>query len=75
LRNAEMLLEEHDEWFRAHPRAKAFRLKRMGLSALRVDDRRLARRCFAGSLRLHPEARTAWHALRTLAPHRSAKRV
>jgi glycosyltransferase involved in cell wall biosynthesis len=72
LRNAEMLLEEHDEWFKRHPRAKAFRLKRMGLSALRVNDRRLARRCFAGSMRLHPEAKTAWHALRTLAPRRSS---
>jgi hypothetical protein len=46
-------------------------LKRMGLSAMRVNDRRLARRCFADSLRLRPEARTAWHALRTLAPQRS----
>jgi glycosyltransferase involved in cell wall biosynthesis len=75
LNNAEMLLEQYDEWFRTHPRAKAFRLKRMGLSALRVDDRRLARRCFTGSLRLRPEPRTAWHALRTLTPHRSTARA
>ncbi|MDQ1520746.1 MAG: hypothetical protein QOI55_1819 [Actinomycetota bacterium] len=68
LRDAEMLLAEHDEWFSRHSRAKAFRLKRMGLSALRVNDRRLARRCFARSLRLDPKARTAWHALRTLVP-------
>lgn len=70
LRNAEMLLEQHGEWFEQHPRAKAFRLKRMGLSALKVNDRRLALRCFAGSLRLQPEPRTAWHALRSLAPFR-----
>jgi glycosyltransferase involved in cell wall biosynthesis len=70
LQNAEMLLEEHGEWFARHPRAKAFRLKRMGLSALKVNDRRLALRCFAGSLRLQPEPRTAWHALRALAPIR-----
>jgi hypothetical protein len=44
----------------------------MGLSALQSDDRRLARRCFATSMRLHPEPRTAWHALRTLAPLRRA---
>ena len=70
--NAEMLLEQHAEWFDTHPRAKAFRLKRMGLSAMRCDDRRLARRCFTTSLRLHPEPRTAWHVLRTLAPQRRA---
>jgi glycosyltransferase involved in cell wall biosynthesis len=70
LRGASMLLEEYADWFALHPRAKAFRLKRMGISALRVGDRQLARRCFAGSLRLRPEARTAWHALRSLTPKR-----
>jgi glycosyltransferase involved in cell wall biosynthesis len=66
--NGRRLLSEHDDWFRAHPRAKAFRLKRMGLSALKVNDRRTALRCFASSLRLDPKPRTAWHALRALAP-------
>jgi glycosyltransferase involved in cell wall biosynthesis len=70
LGGVEMLLAEHDDWFKTHPRSKAFRLKRMGLSALAFDDRKSARRCFATSLRLHPEPRTAWHALRTFAPHR-----
>jgi glycosyltransferase involved in cell wall biosynthesis len=70
--DGEMLLEQHAEWFRTHPRAKAFRLKRMGLSALQVDDRRLARAYFARSLRLNPEPRTAWHVLRTFAPQRRA---
>jgi glycosyltransferase involved in cell wall biosynthesis len=70
LHDASMLLKEHEEWFRHHPRAKAFRLKRMGLSALRVNDRALARRCFADSMRLHPQPRTAWHMLRTFAPAR-----
>jgi glycosyltransferase involved in cell wall biosynthesis len=67
---AQMLLDEHRAWFRSHPHAMAFRLKRMGLTALRVDDRRLARRCFRQSLRLDPQPRTAWHALRALAPAR-----
>ena len=64
--NARMFMAEHADWFRAHPRAKAFRLKRMGLSALQVDDRRLALQCFATSFRLHREPKTAWHTLRTL---------
>jgi hypothetical protein len=42
----------------------------MGLTALQVDDRRLALRCFAASMRLHPTPRTMWHALRALTPHR-----
>jgi glycosyltransferase involved in cell wall biosynthesis len=68
--DARRLFDEHADYFRRHPKAKAFRLKRMGLSALRVHDRKLALQCFAGSMRLHPEPRTAWHALRALAPGR-----
>jgi glycosyltransferase involved in cell wall biosynthesis len=66
IENSRMFMAERADWFRAHPRAKAFRMKRMGLSALLVNDRRLALQCFATSFRLHPEPRTAWHALRTL---------
>jgi glycosyltransferase involved in cell wall biosynthesis len=66
--DARVFMAEHAEWFRLHPRARAFRLKRMGLSALQVGDRALARRCFATAFRLVPEPRTAWHALRALAP-------
>jgi glycosyltransferase involved in cell wall biosynthesis len=68
LTGARLLLDEHADWFRAHPRAKAFRLKRMGLSALAAGDRRVARQCFTRSFRLRPEPRTAWHALRSLGP-------
>ncbi|HEX4490212.1 MAG TPA: glycosyltransferase [Acidimicrobiia bacterium] len=69
--DAQTLLREHRDWFRAHPHAEAFRLERLGLSALRVNDRGLALRSFARSLRLRPDARTAWHALRALAPRRA----
>jgi glycosyltransferase involved in cell wall biosynthesis len=64
---AQKLLSEHEDWFAAHPRAKAFRLKRLGLAALADGDRTLARQSFVASFRLRPEPRTAWHALRTLA--------
>jgi glycosyltransferase involved in cell wall biosynthesis len=69
---AQMLLREHADWFAAHRRAKAFRLRRLGLAALGVGDRRLARRSFAASFRLHPEPRTAWHTMRTFAPSKPA---
>jgi glycosyltransferase involved in cell wall biosynthesis len=76
LAGAQMLLDEHAGWFDTHRRAKAFRLKRMGLSALALGDRRLALRCFAGSFRLQPQPRTAWHALRTLSrPPPAAERT
>jgi glycosyltransferase involved in cell wall biosynthesis len=69
---AQMLLREHAGWFASHPRAKAFRLKRLGLAALAVGDNKLARQSFVASLRLRPEPRTAWHALRALARPKSA---
>jgi glycosyltransferase involved in cell wall biosynthesis len=72
VRGARLLLDEHADWFRAHPRAKAFRLKRMGLAALQAGDRAVARRCFARSFALRPEPRTAWHAVRTLAPRHTS---
>ncbi len=74
IRGAQLLLAEHADWFDAHPHAHAFRLKRMGLLALQAGDRSLARRCFGRALRLHPEARTAWHALRSFAPQPAGAR-
>jgi glycosyltransferase involved in cell wall biosynthesis len=69
---AQMLLREHADWFAAHPRAKAFRLKRLGLAALALGDNKVARESFMASLRLRPEPRTVWHALRALARPKSA---
>jgi len=69
---AQMLLREHADWFAAHRRAQAFRLKRLGLAALAAGDRTLARRSFTASFRLRPEPRTAWHVLRASAPAKGA---
>jgi glycosyltransferase involved in cell wall biosynthesis len=66
LENGYMLLEQHADWFAAHPRAKAFRLMRMGLSAIRLGERRSAVRLLGESFRLHPTPRTARHMLRAL---------
>jgi glycosyltransferase involved in cell wall biosynthesis len=66
------LLEDHAGWFAAHPRAAAFRWKRVGLMALQHGDRRLARAALARSLRLHPTPRTAWHLARAVGPSRAA---
>lgn len=60
------VLEQHAAWFRKHPRAAAFRWMRVGLTARRLGDRRLARQAFLRSLRLHPRARTAVHLARAM---------
>lgn len=55
------LIRTHDEYFKHHPRAAAFRLRRAGLLARRCGMNQAARRLFARSLRIHPTPRTAWH--------------
>jgi glycosyltransferase involved in cell wall biosynthesis len=64
------LLDDYAPWFRQHRRAHAFRLKRIGLSALQAGDRPLARRYLTRSFRRRPEPKTAWHALRATVPRR-----
>ena len=58
--------EEFDDYLARHPAAKAYRLKRMGLMALALDDLHTARSAFARSLLYGPQARTAWHLARSL---------
>jgi len=63
-----LLLQKHAQYFRRHPRAAAFRWKRIGLLSARLGDHRVARRAFVRSLRIRPEVRTAWHLARSLRP-------
>jgi glycosyltransferase involved in cell wall biosynthesis len=63
-----LLLRKHAGYFDRHPRAAAFRWKRIGLLSAELGDHGLARRAFLRSLRLRPEARTAWHLARSLRP-------
>jgi glycosyltransferase involved in cell wall biosynthesis len=64
LANGYMLLREHEDWFADHPRAKAFRFKRMGLYASRLGHRREALALLASSLRLDPKLKTVGHVAR-----------
>lgn len=63
-------LRAYREYLADHPRAAAHRLKRIGLMARSLDDRKTARTAFVRSLRARPRVRTAWHLLRTLPPSR-----
>lgn len=55
------LLEEQDEYFSSHRRARAMRWKRVGLTALATGDRSLARSAFRRSLTSSPSLRTLKH--------------
>ena len=62
------LLDIHGAYFEAHRNAAAFRWRRIGIMAMSVGDRSLARRALVRSLRLHPTPRTMKHLLRALRP-------
>jgi glycosyltransferase involved in cell wall biosynthesis len=60
------LFRLHENYFRAHRRATAFRWKRVGLIALTLGRSRDALLAFAHSLRYRPAPKTVWHLLRSL---------
>jgi hypothetical protein len=67
-----MLLDKHQEYFRHHPRAAAFRWQRIGQLAAAAGDVKLARAALLRSLRLHPTPHALAHLARTSrqrAPH------
>jgi glycosyltransferase involved in cell wall biosynthesis len=61
-----LLLSTHGDYFASHPRAAAFRWKRIGLMANRLGDYSMARSAFQRSLRVRPELATLWHLARSL---------
>jgi glycosyltransferase involved in cell wall biosynthesis len=61
----ELLLGRHKAYFDSHPRARAFQMKQIGLAQLGLGNAGLARKAFWASLRARPEARTAWHLVRS----------
>lgn len=60
------LLVEYADYFRSHPRAAAFRLKRVGLMSGELGDRRGACSALLRSFRRRPAASTAWHLARSV---------
>lgn len=58
------LLEKHRLYFATHPRAHAFRWRRIGLMYLSLGDYAAARTAFLRSLRVRPSVRAAWHLAR-----------
>jgi glycosyltransferase involved in cell wall biosynthesis len=66
LSGSHQLLDMHKDYFAGHRRAYAFRWKRIGLLAQKVNDRGLARRAFLKSAVLWPEARLVVHFGRTM---------
>ncbi len=68
LRFSRRLLVDHEGYYRTHRRARAYRLKRIGLRELARGDRPAARTAFRQSLRASPSARTVWHLIRAGGP-------
>jgi glycosyltransferase involved in cell wall biosynthesis len=69
-----LFLKEHADYFDAHRRAAAFRLKRIGLMLLLLQDRGEARRALLHSMTKAPKASTAWHIVRTVRAYPSDRR-
>ena len=67
-----LLLDKHHEYFRTHPRAAAFRWRRIGLMAGLVGDFALARRALLRSLHHAASARALLHLGRAVRPTRTA---
>jgi glycosyltransferase involved in cell wall biosynthesis len=66
--SSRLLLQKHARYFKDHPRATAFRWKRIGLLSASIGDHGMAREAFLRSLRLRPDAKTAWHLTRSIRP-------
>jgi glycosyltransferase involved in cell wall biosynthesis len=62
LAQGERLLDEHADYFRAHPRARAFRWARMAVQASSIGQPATARRWYVRSLRARPTP-LAWRGL------------
>jgi glycosyltransferase involved in cell wall biosynthesis len=72
VRCGQMLLDEHADYFATHRRAAARRWRMIGIGALNLGDRALARRAFLRSLRLQPDTRVVKPFLRSLLVWRAA---
>lgn len=68
VRDSIRLLDLHADYFRDYPRARAFRLKRVGIMARQLGDYGLARTALWWALRLHAEPRVVWHLVRSAQP-------
>ena len=71
IRSRERVLEMHADYFAAHPRARAFAWKRIGLMAAGLGDHRKARIAFLKSLAARPTAKTLGHLARSIQPQKT----
>jgi len=61
-----LLLRTYDNYFKARPRAAAFRWKRLGIMASSLGDKRMARMALLKSLRLRRDVRAFKHLMTSL---------
>ena len=65
---SKLLLHDHRAFFERHPHARSYRERRIGLMELELGHRPAAARAFARSFRAAPNARSAYHYLRSRSP-------
>ena len=68
LRFSRQLLLDHEDYYRTHRHARAYRLKRIGLREMSQGNRAAAQKAFRQSLIASPSARTVWHLAHTSGP-------
>jgi len=72
VRCSHLLLEQHADYFASHPRAEAFRWKRIGLMNQKLGNYAAARVAFRRSLLVRPEVATIAHLVRSIRKNTSA---
>lgn len=70
---SQRILDRHREYFDRHRNARAFRLKRIGLMYLALNDRTAARSALLNSFRTRPSSSTLWHVAHAFRPLRRAQ--
>jgi glycosyltransferase involved in cell wall biosynthesis len=66
VRCSHLLLEQHEDYFASHPKAAAFRWKRIGLMNQRLGNYAAARVALRKALRIRPEIKTIAHLARSM---------
>lgn len=68
VRNQQVILELHADYFAVHRKARAFQWRQVGLLALQAGESATARTALWRSVRARPAARTVWHLFRAHFP-------
>jgi glycosyltransferase involved in cell wall biosynthesis len=72
--DSQLVMDVHQDYFVANPKARAFRWRRVGLMSQKVGDDQAARRAFLKALRAWPSPRDLKHLLTSIRTNRVVDR-